>query len=181
MPSVRRRGWTCVIVLAGFGGWIGGVQLAFADGAMRDLSGFGGPSVTFTVTVAIDASPGTNSAGVEETPPDGWSVSQISDGGTWDDGQQEIKWGPFFEPSIPEQVTYDVTPPDVASGPQCFSGIAVFDTGSLPIAGDQCVAFSVPSISSWGLTIMTTLVMVSGTLIFNRRPDIGEQKTNRIP
>ena len=175
MAPARRSGWTGITVLAGLAAGIGGGQLAFADGATRDLSGFAGPSVTFTVTIAIDVPPGATMAGVEETPPTGWSVSQISNGGTWDDGQQEIKWGPFFEPSIPEQVTYEVTPPDVGSGPRCFSGIAVFDTGSLPIEGDQCVAFGVPTISPWGLMVLTMLVLAFGTLIFKRRLVTGEK------
>jgi hypothetical protein len=135
--------------------------------AGRDLSGYVDPTTTFTVTITLDAPPGTIAAGVEDTPPAGWTASNISDSGAWDSMALKVKWGPFFDPSIPTAVTYDVTPSG-AGGEQCFSGIVSFDGDEQAIGGDACVGGAVPSIAAWGLASLAASVLSAGTIIIRR-------------
>lgn len=175
--TIRGTWFAALVVLIT---WVGPVRSASAEGAARDLSGFTDPGVVFTVSIDIDAPAGTILVGLEDTPPPGWSVSNISDGGTWDEDPAEIKWGPFFDPSIPEQVTYDLDPPSDLMGPYCFVGEVVFDTVYLPIEGDQCVAVGIPTLSRWGMIFLTLLVLTAGTLVFMRRLPSRMRETNRV-
>jgi len=143
-------------------------QSVFAQGATRDLSGYAEPGVSFTVTIAIDPPAGTAVVGAEDAPPTGWSVSNISDGGTWDAEQEKVKWPLFLDPSIPEVVTYDVTPPDEIPGMYCFAGTVSFDGSEDPIAGDECIPIRIPTVSEWGMVTMILLVAVAGTLVLIR-------------
>jgi len=150
------------------------------DAATRDLSGYVDPMTTFSVTIAIDAPPGTIAAGVEDTPPVGWSVSTISDSGAWDTQALKVKWGPFFGSSIPAVVTYDATPSGSA-GQQCFSGMVSFDGDEEPIGGDACVGGAVPTASAWGLTVLAFALLSVGAALIRRgsnpfafsRPPLG--------
>lgn len=159
----------CLSLLA----WAGAVPRVFADGATRELPDHYGPDTTLTVTITIDPpDPPANPlpAGFEDSPPAGWAVSNISDGGTLDTQQGKVKWGPFFVLPIPEVVTYDVTPPASVSGEQCFTGIASFGiTDVWPITGDQCIVVVVPALSEWGLAVMTLLVVTAGTIVIEKR------------
>ncbi|UCE61005.1 MAG: hypothetical protein JSU63_04485 [Phycisphaerales bacterium] len=145
-------------------------QTARADGATRDLSAYSAPGVAFTVVIAIDTPPATGMAGLDEAPPTGWSVSNISDGGTWDSQTEEVKWL-FFDPSIPPQVTYDVMPPIDASGEHCFTGTITFDSLPLPVAidGDDCILFDAPAVSEWGVIVMAIIGLVAGTGVLAAR------------
>jgi len=123
----------------------------------------------FTVSISIDPPPGTGVVGLEDVPPAGWSVSSISNGGIWITELQMIKWLPFYDPSIPAAVTYDVTPPDQAQGIYCFAGKVSFDGPDRPIGGDECIPIGVPTLSEWGMLAMTLLVLTGGTLVLIRR------------
>ena len=165
----RTKGCVGIASVVGLLTWAGSAQTLLAQGATRDLSGYTSPGVMFTVTITIDPPEGTGVAGVEETPPAGWPVSNISDGGTWDPVTEEVKWAPLFDPSIPAAVTYDVTPPGNATGQQCFSGIAYFDGIDYTIEGDDCISIGIPTISQWGLVVMAVLVLTVGTTVLKRR------------
>ena len=137
------------------------VPRAAAD-PIRDLpGGYYVPGVAFTVTITLDTPPGTVVAGLEDGPPDGWPVCNISHSGTLDTNTGKVKWGPFFDPSIPASVTYDVRP--LGGGPACFSGMASFDTQNESIGGDLCMPGGVPAVSTWGLVILTMLISAAGT------------------
>ena len=167
-PAKRRTG--CMLwMIAGLAVWPGAAQPAYAHGATRDLSDYSGPGVMFTVSISIDPPPGTGVVGLEDVPPAGWSVSSISNGGIWVTELQMIKWLPFYDPSIPEAVTYDVTPPDQAQGIFCFAGNVSFDGPDRPIGGDECIPIGVPTLSEWGMVAMTLLVLTGGTLVLIRR------------
>ncbi len=140
----RSRGRLGLIPLAGLLAWMGCGEAALAEGASRDLSGYGGPNVTFTVSITLDPPPGTGIVVVEDAPPAGWVVSNISSAGGWDAGQEKVKWGPFFDPAIPTLLTYEVTPPADATGKECFTGAASFDSPGEPITGDTCVGGTPP-------------------------------------
>jgi len=138
-------------------------RIAIAATAERDLSGFSGPGGLFTVTISLNVPGGTTAAGVEDQPPAGWVVSNISDGGDYDELTGEVKWGPFFDPSIPGAVTYDVTPPFEALGHACFVGTVTVDVSTEPVQGDQCVS-SIPTSSGWCAFILVLVLGVSGTI-----------------
>jgi len=114
-----------------------------ADGALRELPEFYDPTVPFAVDITIDPPEGVLVLGLEDTPPTGWTVSNISHGGHWDTQHEKVKWGPFFSP-IPESVSYDVTPPAEATGEYCFSGIVSFDGDNESVGGDDCVTNGPP-------------------------------------
>ncbi len=95
------------------------------------------PGVTKRVHIALNPPAGTSAVGVEDAPPAGWVVSSISDGGTFDFVNWKVKWGPLFPP-FPAEVTYEVTPTDVA-GVECFTGTISIDGVNESICGDQCV------------------------------------------
>ena len=169
--GTRRRGGTpCVAVIAVMVfGWAGAGRAVYGAGADRDLSGFAGAGQAFTVSIALDVPPDTQVAGLEDAPPPGWSVSNISDGGTWDSEAEKVKWGPFFEGSIPALVTYDATPPGELAGTLCFSGRVTFDLEHQTIGGDTCLAFDVPTSSQWGCLVLALAVVCAGTLALPRR------------
>jgi len=79
--------------------------------------------VPFTVSLAVGGGSGTLT--VEETPPAGWAVSQISNGGTESGGK--ITW----TLSAAATLTYVVTPPANAASDVTFSGTV----GTTAIAG----------------------------------------------
>lgn len=168
--AVRRQSArTAMISLAILIGWAGAVRTAHAEGATRDLSDYSTPGVVFTVSIAIDLPPVLTAAGLEDAPPTGWVVSNISDSGTWDVQAEKVKWGPFFDPSIPTVVTYQVAPPVDARRQKCFAGIVTFDTASQSIEGDQCLGIEVPNVSRWGVIAMIILLLCVGTVVL--RPD----------
>lgn len=168
MKPRQRNSVRTAAVLVGMIACGGMARSARADGATRDLSAYGGPGVTFTVSIAIDPPMATIVAALEETPPTGWVVSSISDSGVWDAGTEEVKWGPLFDPSIPGTVTYDVTAPGEVSGSPCFSGDVTFDTLIDSIGGDQCLGLAIPTASAWGFAAMALLVLTFATLILTK-------------
>lgn len=75
---------------------------------------------------------------VAERPPRGWSVSELSDEGAWDAVQGLVKFGPYTDLTA-RTLTYRVTAPPEARGPQGFSGEAALDGQVTPIRGDRAV------------------------------------------
>ena len=81
-PAKHRIG--CMLwIIAGLSVWVGAAQPACAHGATRDLTDYSDPGIMFTVSISIDPPPGTGVVGVEDAPPAGWPVSNISNGGIW--------------------------------------------------------------------------------------------------
>ena len=50
------------------------------------------PGVPLTRTVSVSPVSGTVVYGVEDTPPSGWTISAVSDNGTWDSVNRKVKW-----------------------------------------------------------------------------------------
>ena len=138
-----------------------------AQNPTRDLSSYTDSDSVFSVQITVDSPPGTVTAVLEETPPTNWTVSDISHSGTWDTQSQKVKWGPFFNPSIPSTVSYDVTPLGAGSE-QCFDGTISFDAVDEPIGGDLCVGNPIPTISQWGLVCMILLLLTAAGVLFGR-------------
>lgn len=110
--------------------------------ATRDLPDVYGGGAPFTVTIATDLPPSASTHAVEDAPPAGWTVSNISDGGTWDPASQRVKWV-FFD-NLSRNLTYTVTPPAGTTGTFTFSGVVSVDGGSQAICGDGEVGSGPP-------------------------------------
>jgi hypothetical protein len=181
--TCRRRGVLRANVAIFVLGWVAAAQSAHGDAADRDLSGFSAGQ-TFTVSIALDIPDGTQVAALEDAPPSGWVVSNISDGGTWDAQAEKVKWGPFFGGPYPTLVTYDVTPPGELTGTLCFVGSVTFDAQHQPFTGDTCLVFTMPTSSQWGCLVLALAILITATLSIRcRRPvltaprDAGEDAT----
>lgn len=97
------------------------------------------PGIPLTLTILLAPPAGVTAIALEDTPPAGWVVSDISNGGFFDATNGKVKWGPFIVPNIPDAVSYEVTPPNDTVGPHCFAGVLSLDGKSEPICGDECV------------------------------------------
>ena len=80
--------------------------------------------VSVSITVTPEA--GTQVYAVEDSPPAGWTVSNITEGGAWDDVNKKVKWGLFFDANV-RTLTYDAIPPTGETGEKAFLGTASFD------------------------------------------------------
>ena len=96
------------------------------------------PEVPKPVFITLTPSAGASAFALEDRPPTGWTISNISDGGYWDAVYQKVKWGPFFEP-FPEEVSYEVTAPGETTGEYCFTGTASVDGVNTQTCGDDCI------------------------------------------
>ncbi len=94
------------------------------------------PGSSFNITNLTTPAPGVTVYAVEDQIPNGWTVSNISNGGGYDTVHQKIKWGPFFD-ATPRALTYTVQTPTNASGVSIFSGTGSFDGVNLPITGTR--------------------------------------------
>jgi len=89
------------------------------------------------LTVNINERRMPNAVAVEDQPPAGWTVSNISDGGVWDSVNGKVKWGPWTAPDDlrDRALTYTVTPPQDASGTLAFAGQISADGINHPLSG----------------------------------------------
>ena len=142
--------------------------VALGQGATRDLSSFSGAGFSFAVSIVIDTPAGINVVGLEETPPSGWTVTSISDAGSWDIENQKVKWIFLTEP-FPTEVTYDTASPTDAVGSLCFAGEVSFDGPAQPIEGDECIPIGIPATSGIGLTILGLLMLAIGSWLATKR------------
>ena len=92
------------------------------------------------VAVSIQVNPdgGTGAYAVEDTPPNGWTVSAVGQNGDFDATNGKVKWGPFFDDDA-RTLTYTATPPAGASGAATFSGVASFDGANVAIGGERAI------------------------------------------
>ncbi len=108
--------------------------LAQAGGtAVRILPGNYVVGGSFEVSIQVAPVAGTFAYGIEDAPPLGWEVSQISDGGNWDQVQGKVKW--TFLDANPRTLRYQVRAPAGADGVVGFTGRANFD-GLVDVAVD---------------------------------------------
>ena len=111
MDSRTRGIGVGTIPLVGVLAWAGTAPPVFAQTAIRSFSvEYYEPAVTLTVTITLDAPPGTDVMVLAGSPPDGWTdVTNISNGGVYDPGFHKVKFGPFLPP-FPGVVNYDHLP-----------------------------------------------------------------------
>jgi outer membrane protein assembly factor BamB len=79
-----------------------------------------------TIVLTVNPPPGVAYYVVEDMPPAGWSVTQISADGTYDPNLNVVRFGPFLD-DTPRQLTYDVVPPIGENGVQFFVGRVLAD------------------------------------------------------
>lgn len=92
------------------------------------------PGTPLPISIQVTPEATTNAYAVEDTPPTGWVVSNINEGGVFDSVNNKVKWGPFFD-NIARTFTYTATPPGGESGIQIFSGTASFDGSDVSLVG----------------------------------------------
>jgi uncharacterized delta-60 repeat protein len=102
--------------------------------AERTAPSFFVPGEALTVTLSAAHAGPTAAYAIEEYPPRGWLVSDISSGGNLDVKNGKVKWGPFFD-NLARTLTYRVTAPRAARGTTSFMGVGSFDGVSVPILG----------------------------------------------
>ena len=113
--------------------------------AMRSLPSGCTAGQWCVVTCLVTPASNVTVFAVQDQPPAGWTVTNISGGGTFDAQNQLVKWGPFFT-SDPVTLSYAVLPPMDAAGTGTFRGSATFNDSRLAIAGSSVVAF-IPALS----------------------------------
>lgn len=124
---------TLAISGAGIGGGnTGGTRTS--GPVVRQVSASYQPGVKLSVKLAVTPASGTFAYAVEEHPPSGWIVGDITQSGTADMVSGSIKWGPFFD-NAPRTLEYTVVPPSTASGTARFSGVGSFDGSDAAIGG----------------------------------------------
>ncbi|HUS35617.1 MAG TPA: Ig-like domain-containing protein, partial [Verrucomicrobiae bacterium] len=101
----------------------------------RELPAAYSPGVSFVVELRADPPEGTFAYAVEDRPPTGWVVSEISDDGAFDAINRKVKFGPFLDDSA-RTLKYRVTPPSNATGIFEFSGSSSVNGATYPITGD---------------------------------------------
>ena len=92
------------------------------------------PGQAFTVTINITPLSGVSGYLVEDAIPAGWTISNISDAGSFDAVNNKVKFGPFSDDTA-RNLTYQITPPATASGTYNFAGVASFDGDDVAITG----------------------------------------------
>jgi len=151
-----------------------------APTAVRKLPATYQPGTALTVSLTITPDPVVQSYAVQETPPAGWTVANISDGGLYTAALGQLRWGPFVDNST-RTLTYAVTPPAGTTGVKTFQGVASFNGFSQSITGDTTMTVTTytitPSAGANG-TISpnkTQTGAVGGAVTFTATPSAGYQ------
>ncbi|MBI4662405.1 MAG: chitobiase/beta-hexosaminidase C-terminal domain-containing protein [Verrucomicrobia bacterium] len=112
-----------------------------ADFVRRDLPPVYSPRLKFRVV--LRASPPSDAAvyAVEDGPPAGWSISDISDSGFYDATRAKVKFGPFFD-RLPRNLSYVLTPPPGDLDRKTFSGLVSVDGDRGAIGGEAQIALA---------------------------------------
>jgi hypothetical protein len=81
---------------------------------------------------------GTHAYAIEDRPPTGWTVSEISHEGIFDPATGKVKFGPFFDAEA-RTLTYHLKPPADATGRKEFGGSSSINGVIYPIVGDRII------------------------------------------
>lgn len=116
--------------------------------------------------VRITAAPVGGSSGyaVEEKPPRGWVVSNISHDGTFDGITGTIRWGVFADGTT-RTLTYTVTPPPTVTAVGIFAGQLSFDGKVLEVTSEGGAPNSVTSSGSSQIRINDCTPTATGTTL----------------
>ncbi|HVV71080.1 MAG TPA: hypothetical protein VHI52_06200 [Verrucomicrobiae bacterium] len=105
-----------------------------ANSVVRAVPAVFTPGVPLTVTETVTCDAGIGAYAIEEQPPVGWQVSNISNGGTVDPVNGKVKWGLFLDHTS-RVLSYMVTPPAGAAMDGNFAGQGGFDGQLVAIGG----------------------------------------------
>ncbi len=97
-----------------------------------------------TVLLSVTPPAGDVTYTVEETMPLGVVVSEITEGGGYDDSQRKIKWGPFFGAQS-KFLSYSIAVESGGDELVVFSGASSSDGVDLPIIGVAEARFETPT------------------------------------
>jgi hypothetical protein len=107
---------------------------------IRNLPDLSTPDVPLTVTITANLDSSGCVWAVEDSPPFGWTVLSISDGGSFDPVNLKVKWGFFNGPacggSTHVVLSYSAVPPSNEAGTINFAGQWGLDRSLGPITGD---------------------------------------------
>ena len=110
--------------------------LSVGSSAVSELPHEYASGVPFMVTILVTPAQGGVAYGVEDRPPDEWSVSAINESGEYDAVNHKVKW--TFLDNQARSLSYEVTPPHDAAGSATFTGIVSFDGAeNKTIEGDR--------------------------------------------
>jgi len=99
------------------------------------------PGMKFRVRIAVEPGNDAKIDAIRDNPPAGWTVSNITHGGTFDSASGTVTFGPFDD-GRRRVLGYQVTVPENAFGPQTFSGAVIVDTVESPIGGDKVIGLA---------------------------------------
>ena len=102
------------------------------------------PTVPIKVAILLAPPDGVTSLGVEDAPPAGWIVTNISHEGAFDVANGKVKWGPLFAP-FPQSVSYELAPVAGDDALACFTGTVSLNGLNEPVCDDRCLGLSCPT------------------------------------
>jgi len=104
--------------------------------SVRDLPDYYVPDKALEVNLSID--PGEDSLAwvAEDIPPQGWTVSDISESGVYDTVNKKVKWGLYMD-NIPRDFSYKLTPPKEEKAKVTLTGIVSVNGSSYNTIGDD--------------------------------------------
>ena len=109
------------------------------------------PGASFTVTLHALPHQGISVYAVEDRVPAGWQIASISHGGSLDEINRKIKWGPFYD-NGERELTYDVTPAGTNTS-ATLVGTGSFDGFNVPITGNRYLSIETGSLPlRWATT-----------------------------
>lgn len=103
--------------------------------AQRDLPPAYVPSQLVTVVIAVEPPRGAGAWVLEEIPPTGWAISNITEDGVLDTVSGKVKFGPYTD-SRARSLSYQVLPPADAQGVFKFEGALSVDGKTSPVGGE---------------------------------------------
>jgi hypothetical protein len=99
------------------------------------------PGITASMAIQITPPTGTSAYAVIERVPSGWTVTEISNEGTFDAASASVRWGVFFDATA-RTLKYKITPPPAITSVARFSGVVSFDGSVREITGRDRVISS---------------------------------------
>jgi hypothetical protein len=102
----------------------------------RELPPAYAPGVKFAVALRAEPPAGSHAYAVEDLPPKGWEVSEVSHDGAFDALTGKVKFGPFTDDQA-RTLSYSLTPAADALGKVEFVGVGSIDGHLYPVAGDR--------------------------------------------
>jgi sugar lactone lactonase YvrE len=94
------------------------------------------PGQLVSLAILVQPSDGTTAYAIEDGPPPGWVVSQISHGGVWDAWSKKVKWGPFQD-ALDRRLTYQVKVPGSPTNHVAFVGQISLNGTNNPVIGQR--------------------------------------------